>query len=167
MNYIKGKFKQSIYKSDVGYNVGLFNLTTIGGCGGTLGLVILMFFFAKSQRYKTFSKIVLPCGIFNTNEPLVFGMPIMLNAVLLIPFIITPLIILLLAVLFINIGLMPAPVGLMIPASTPPIFSGIMQGSWRLAVFEVFAIALQIGIYLPFFKVLDKQALKEEETQNN
>lgn len=150
------------------YNVGLFNLTTIGGCGGTLGLVILMFFFAKSKRYKTFSKIVLPCGVFNTNEPLVFGMPIMLNTVLLIPFIITPAIILLLAVFFINIGLMPAPVGLMIPASTPPIFSGIMQGSWRLSLFEVFAIALQIGIYLPFFKVLDKQALKEEkEKQNN
>lgn len=149
------------------YNVGLNNLTTIGGCGGTLGLVIVMFFFAKSERYKTFSKMVLPCGIFNVNEPLVFGMPIMLNVVLLIPFILTPLIILLLAVLFINIGLMPAPVGLMIPSSTPPILSGLMQGSWRLSVFEVFAIALSAVIYLPFFKVLDNQALKEEQAAKN
>ena len=43
---------------------GMFDLTTIGGCGCTLGLVIVMFFFAKSKRYKTFSKVVLPCGLF-------------------------------------------------------------------------------------------------------
>lgn len=144
------------------FNVGLFNLTTLGGCGTTIGLVISMFFFAKSKRYKAFSKIVMPCGLFNVNEPVVFGMPLMLNPITIIPFMLTPLLVLILAYLAIKLNIMPAPVGLMIPASTPPIISGLMQGSWKLSVFEVFVIILSAVIYFPFFKVLDNQALKEE-----
>lgn len=144
------------------FNVGLFNLTTLGGCGTTIGLVLSMLFFAKSKRYKAFSKIVAPCGLFNVNEPVVFGMPLMLNPVTIIPFMITPLIVLLLAYLAIKFNFMPAPVGLMIPSSTPPIISGLMQGSWKISVFEVFVILLSAGIYFPFFRILDNQALKEE-----
>lgn len=144
------------------FNVGLYNLTCLGGAGTTIGLVLVMFFFAKSKRYKAFSKVVAPCGLFNVNEPVVFGMPLMLNPVTLIPFLITPLLVLLLGYLFIKMNLMPAPIGLMIPSSTPPIFSGLMQGSWKLSVFEVFVIFLSGAIYYPFFKVLDNQALKEE-----
>ncbi|ERK29835.1 PTS sugar transporter subunit IIC [Clostridium intestinale] len=144
------------------FNVGLFNLTTLGGCGTTIGFVISMFFFAKSKRYKAFSKIVMPCGLFNVNEPVVFGMPLMLNPITLIPFLLTPLLVLFLAYFAIKFNIMPAPIGLMIPASTPPIFSGLMQGSWKISVFEVFVIFLSAGIYFPFFKILDNQALKEE-----
>lgn len=144
------------------FNMGLFNMLNIGGCGSTLGLVTIMFFFAKSKRYKSFSKIVFPCGIFNVNEPVVFGMPLMLNPITIIPFILTPLLVLLLAYLAITLKLMPAPLGLAIPASTPIIFSGLMQGSWRLAVFEIFVVFLSAAIYFPFFKILDNQALKEE-----
>ena len=69
----------------------MYDFACNGGCGCTLGLVIVMFLFAKSKRYKEFSKIVLPCGIFNINEPLVYGMPLMLNFTMLIPFIVTPI----------------------------------------------------------------------------
>ena len=144
------------------YNFGLYNLTTLGGSGTTIGLVIVMFSCAKSKRYKAFSKIVMPCGLFNINEPVVFGMPVILNPVIFIPFLITPLIVLMLAYLSIRLGIIPAPIGLMIPSSTPPIFSGLMQGSWKLSVFEVFVIMLSAAIYYPFFKILDNQALKEE-----
>ena len=144
------------------YNFGLYNLTTLGGCGTTIGLVIGMFFFAKSERYKAFSKVVMPCGLFNVNEPVVFGMPLMLNPITFIPFLITPIIVLLLAYFAINLNIIPAPIGLMIPSSTPPIFSGLMQGSWKLSVFEVFITFLSAVIYFPFFKILDNQALKEE-----
>ena len=57
------------------WNTSMYDFACNGGCGCTLGLVIVMFLFAKSKRYKEFSKIVLPCGIFNINEPLVYGMP--------------------------------------------------------------------------------------------
>lgn len=52
------------------WNTSMYDFACNGGCGCTLGLVIVMFLFAKSKRYKEFSKIVLPCGIFNINEPL-------------------------------------------------------------------------------------------------
>src|SRR5699024_12750642 len=90
------------------FNCGMFDLTTIGGCGCTLGLVIVMFFFAKSKRYKTFSKVVLPCGLFNINEPLIYAVPLMLNAAMIIPFIVMPLVRLLLGYAAIILGLKPA-----------------------------------------------------------
>lgn len=144
------------------FNCGMFDLTTIGGCGCTLGLVIIMFFCAKSKRYKTFGKMLLPCGIFNINEPLIFGMPLMLNATLLIPFIVMPVISLILGYLAIVIGLMPAPVGLIGATSVPIIFSGIMQGSWRIGIFQIVITLISIVVYYPFFKALDNQACKEE-----
>ena len=61
------------------WNISMYDFACNGGCGCTLGLVIVMALFAKSQRYKQFSKLVLPCGIFNINEPVVFGMPLMYN----------------------------------------------------------------------------------------
>lgn len=144
------------------FNCGMFDLTTIGGCGCTLGLVIIMFFCAKSKRYKTFGKMLLPCGIFNINEPLIFGMPLMLNATLLIPFIVMPVVSLVLGYLAIIVGLMPAPVGLIGATSVPIIFSGIMQGSWRIGIFQVVITLISIAVYYPFFKALDNQACKEE-----
>lgn len=115
------------------FNCGMFDLTTIGGCGCTLGLVIIMFFGAKSKRYKAFGKMLLPCGIFNINEPLIFGMP-----------------------------LMPAPIELIGATSVPIVFSGMMQGSWRIGVFQIVITLISIVMYYPFFKALDNQACKEE-----
>lgn len=144
------------------FNCGLFDLTTIGGCGCTLGLVIVMFFFAKSKRYKTFANMLLPCGIFNINEPLIFGMPLMLNATLLIPFLVMPILSLLLGYGAIALGLMPAPIGLIGATSVPVFFSGIMQGSWKIGVFQIVIVLLSVVVYYPFFKALDKQACLEE-----
>ena len=106
--------------------------------------------------------MLLPCGIFNINEPLIFGMPLMLNATLLIPFIVMPVISLLLGYLAIAVGLMPAPVGLIGATSVPIIFSGIMQGSWRIGLFQVVITVISMVMYYPFFKALDKQACEEE-----
>lgn len=147
------------------YNAGLYNFTTIGGCGSTLGFVIVMTLFSRSQRYKTYSKMFLPAGIFNINEPVVFGVPLILNPITLIPFIITPLVTLIAGVALIKFNIMPAPIGIMIPSSTPPILSGLLQGSWKISVFEVCAILFSCLTYYPFFKVLDKQALDEENKE--
>ena len=146
------------------FNIALYDLTTIGGAGSTLGFVIVMALFAKSQQYKKFSKLVLLPGLFNINEPLIFGMPIILNPLVFVPFVFTPIIILLLGYAAIVIGIMPAPTGMFIPASTPIVFSGLMQGGWKIAVFQVFAVALSAGIYYPFFKLMDKQALANERS---
>lgn len=144
------------------WNTSMYDFACNGGCGCTLGLVIVMFLFAKSKRYKTFSKIVLPCGIFNINEPLVYGMPLMMNFTFVIPFILTPILSLLMAYGAIVLGLMPAPTGI-IGMNTMPLFIyGVIQGSWKIGVYQIIATLMSCAIWYPFFKAADQQALKEE-----
>ena len=145
------------------FNCGMFDLTTIGGCGCTIGLVIVMAIFAKSERYKTFAKIVLPCGLFNINEPLIYGFPLMLNAAMIIPFVVMPLISLVLGYVAIALGLMPAPVGLIGVTSMPIFFGGLLQGSWKIGVFQIVITIISCFVYYPFFMAMDKQALAEEK----
>lgn len=147
------------------WNTSMYDFACNGGCGCTLGLVIIMFLFAKSKRYKTFAKIVLPCGIFNINEPLVYGMPLMMNFTFVIPFILTPILSLLMAYGAIVLGLMPAPTGI-IGMNTMPLFIyGVIQGSWKIGVYQIIATLMSCAIWYPFFKAADQQALAEEQAE--
>jgi PTS system cellobiose-specific IIC component len=146
------------------WNISMYDFACNGGCGCTLGLVIVMALFAKSQRYKQFSKLVLPCGLFNINEPVVFGLPLMYNFTFLIPFMVTPILSLLMAYGAIQLGLMPAPTGIIGISSMPIVIYGIMQGSWKIAVYQVVATLMSAAIWFPFFKAADAQALAEEQT---
>lgn len=145
------------------WNVSMYDFACNGGCGCTLGLVIVMALFAKSKRYKAFSKLVLPCGIFNINEPLVFGLPMVMNFMILIPFILCPILSLLLAYLFIQLGLMPIPTGVIGFNAMPIFVYGVLQGSWKIGVYQIIATVMSAAIWYPFFKVMDKQALEEEK----
>lgn len=144
-------------------NFGLYDLACLGGSGTTIGLVTNMFFFSKSKRYKAFSKIVFPSGLFGVNEPVVFGMPIMLNVMLLVPFLLTPLVVTALGYGLISMGIITAPIGILGAGSLPPFFHGIVQGSFSFGVYELFAVVVSMLIYFPFFKTLDNQAVKEEK----
>lgn len=145
------------------WNVSMYDFACNGGCGCTLGLVILMFFCSKSKRYKTFSKVVFPCGIFNINEPLVYGLPLMMNFEFIIPFIVTPIVSLLMAYGAIMLGLMPAPTGIIGLNSMPIFIYGVMQGSWKIGVYQIVATVVSALIWYPFFRAADSQALKEEQ----
>ena len=147
-------------------NFGLYDLACLGGCGATIGLVIVMFFFSKSQRYKAFSKLVLPCGLFGVNEPVVFGMPLMLNVIMLIPFLVTPIVIVVIGYILMNMHIITPTIGVLGAGSLPPLIHGIVQGSLSFGIYEVFATVISMGIYYPFFKVLDNQAYKEELEEN-
>lgn len=138
--------------------------TSVGGAGGTLGLCLIMFFLAKSKRYKTLGKIALPAGFCGINEPVIFGAPIVLNPILLIPFLLTPIVTFSLSYLLTNLNILPILYGTDIAMGTPVILSGLLAGGPRVAVWQVFIIAIQMCIYFPFFKVLDNQARKEENT---
>lgn len=145
------------------WNVSMYDFACNGGCGCTLGLVIVMALFAKSQRYKQFSKLVLPVGIFNINEPVVFGLPLMYNFTFIIPFLVTPILSLVLAYVCIQTGLMPIPTGVIGISNMPIMVYGIMQGSWQIGVYQIVATLMSAAIWFPFFKVADAQALKDEE----
>lgn len=137
--------------------------SNLGGSGDTIGLVILMFFKAKSEQYKSFGKLTLPCGIFSVNEPVIFGLPVILNPIMLIPFILCPIVLVCLGYALIQFGIVAAPIGILGLGSMPPLISGIMQGSLSWGIFQLVAVVISIIIYYPFFKTLDNQALMNEK----
>lgn len=138
-----------------------------GGIGGTIGLAILMAFFAKSVRYRTVGKIAIIPSFFGINEPVIFGVPILLNPLFFIPYILSAVIHNTLAYVLTAIGILPRLIGLQIPWTVPPIISGFLSGGIRPAIFQIFQILLSIAIYYPFFKIIDNNALKMEKEPCN
>lgn len=135
----------------------------IGGSGATLGLVLAMFIAAKSKYSKTMAKATIVPSIFNINEPVIFGMPIVLNPVLIIPFIITPLIGAILAYVATSIGLVN-PTYVMVPWTLPAPIGAYLStgGDWRAIVLVLVNITVSILVYLPFFKMYDQKLLEQE-----
>lgn len=134
------------------------NFVKIGGSSGTIGLALAAVFFSKSQQYKTLGKLAIGPAVFNINEPLVFGVPIVLNPIMLIPFIITPLLLTTITYLAMTSGIVPLTNGINLPWTMPPIISGFILSGWQGAALQVGLIALSFGIYYPFFKVQDNKA---------
>ena len=128
-------------------NIGMWDLANLGGSGATIGLVILMFFTAKSEQYKSFGKLTLPCGIFSVNEPVIFGLPMILNPIMVIPFVLCPIILVLIGYALIQTGIVVAPIGILGLGSMPPFISGLMQGSVSWGIYQVVAVLISILIY--------------------
>ncbi|MGV2622927.1 UNVERIFIED_CONTAM: PTS transporter subunit EIIC [Halobacillus marinus] len=140
-----------------------FLYSLIGGGGCTLGLCLLMAFKAKSKQLKAVGKLSLPTSLFSINEPIIFGVPIVLNPILAIPFIFTPIVTITCAYLTTVSGLIPTPIGVFLPTGTPVLFSAFVQGGILLVLFQVLMIGVTIVCYYPFFKRLDKNRCKEED----
>ncbi|OUL07829.1 PTS sugar transporter subunit IIC [Trichococcus shcherbakoviae] len=141
------------------------NFIKIGGAGATFGLALLCLFVAKSSQFKTLGKLAIGPAIFNINEPLIFGMPIVLNPILMIPFILSPVVMTTLTYILMNIGLIPLTNGVNIPWTTPPIISGFLISGWQGAVWQVIEMGLSALIFYPFFKLEDNKAYQIEMGQ--
>ncbi|WP_019244162.1 MULTISPECIES: PTS cellobiose transporter subunit IIC [Bacillus] len=135
----------------------------LGGAGATLALIVAIFLVAKSAQYRSIGKITAPAGVFNINEPVLFGVPIVLNPILLIPFVLIPIVLTCTSFFAISMGLVPKTVAL-VPWSMPPIFSGYLAsgGAWQGVALQIFNFLLAVAIYIPFIKVQDIQAIKAE-----
>lgn len=136
--------------------------SSMGGAGGTLGLCILMAFVARSQRYKTLGRLALPAGVCGINEPITFGTPIVLNPIMLVPFVITPVTTFLLSYGATVLRIIPPLNGVEIPTGTPVLLSGWLTGGWKVLLFQVGITFLQILMYFPFFTVMDRRAVADE-----
>lgn len=137
--------------------------TTYGGGGSTLSLLIVMLTVCKSKRVKELGKLAIVPGIFGINEPIIFGLPVVLNPIIAIPFIIVPVLNTLISGLVFQLGWVPYTNGVMLPWTTPPIISGwLSTGSWTGSVLQLFELVLGILIYYPFIKMMDRQYLAEE-----
>lgn len=134
-----------------------------GGVGSMWSLAIIMTFFSKSEQFKTLGRIALPTTTFFINEPLIFGIPVVLNPLFFIPLMLITPTLAVLTYLVMSAGIVPIPNGAQIPWTTPPILYGLMQGSWKIAAWEVVANFLAGCAYYPFFKIADKKAYEEEQ----
>lgn len=141
------------------------NYVKLGGCGCTIGLAIIAAFMAKSDQYKTLGRLGIVPGFFNINEPLIFGIPIVLNPIMMIPFILSPVIFVSLSYFVMKIGLVPIANGVNIPWTTPPIIAGFLISGWKGALFQLVEIVVSMAWWYPFFKIVDKQALEQEQKQ--
>ncbi|MGM0307662.1 PTS system, cellobiose-specific IIC component [Enterococcus sp. AZ045] len=136
----------------------------IGGAGCTIGLAILLAFTAKSKYASKLGKAIITPSIFNINEPVIFGVPIVLNPTLIIPFIFAPMVCATIAWFATKLGLVSA-VTITAPWTLPgPIGAYLATGGdWRAAVLNILLIILSIFMYYPFVKIYDKNELAKEQ----
>lgn len=150
--------------------MGVFPL--IGGNGMTFGIILVSLFIARSIRLKETMKMVVVPSAFNISEPITFGLPVVLNPFVLVPWILAPVVTVIISYFAIASGLVPRPIGVTVVWTTPVILSGwIATGSWTGGVLQIVNVVVSTLIWLPFMKALDKQYLKEEgdshEVQKN
>ena len=135
---------------------------TFGGAGSTLSLVIAMVLFCKSKRINSLGKLSLMAGIFNINEPIIFGLPIVLNPTMIIPFMVVPTVNIVISYFCMALGLVPICSGVNIPWTCPLGISGFLATNWVGGLLQIALLLLGVVIYMPFIKIMDKQYLRDE-----
>lgn len=134
----------------------------IGGSGATLALVI-MFLRSKSKFLKSLGKLSIVPGLFNINEPVIFGAPIVMNPILAIPFVLAPVVMGIIAYFATVSGIVPMMMA-RLPFTIPSPLGAIMSTDWSLAAGALTMInfAVSYVIYYPFFKIFERQQLERE-----
>lgn len=135
----------------------------VGGSGATLALVVAMILRARSAQMKSLGRLAIGPGIFNINEPITFGMPIVLNPLLIIPFVLTPIVLTIITYFAMSTGLVARPNGIAVPWTTPILISGYLAtGKASGVVMQAINFIVAMAIYYPFLRIWDNQKLEEE-----
>ncbi|MEG0134043.1 MAG: PTS transporter subunit EIIC [Clostridium sp.] len=142
-------------------NLQMFRVAILGGAGNTIGLILLMI-KSKSTHLRTLGKLSFVPGLCGINEPVIFGGPIVFNPILAIPFILTPVVTVSLTYFVQKISLITP--GYIIDPSFTPFFAQAYLSSldWRNVVFVLALVPLSVLMYYPFFKVFERNQLREE-----
>ncbi len=145
-----------------------FGMGNIGGSGCAIGLCLCILLFAKSAQYKALRPISTPAGLCAISEPMVFGVPLVLNPIMLVPMLLAPTCTFVLGYLAMKTGLVPYMPGTAVPTGTPVLLSGFLTwADFRGVLLQAVLIAVSTLIYYPFFKMADNQALALEKEENN
>ena len=142
---------------------GFFTIfVNVGGTGATLALALIML-NSKEPGYRKVSRLSLPTQIFQINEPIFFGFPIVLNPIFMIPYIFNALILTASTYLLMQWGIIHKPF-VNVPWTTPPIIGHylVTGGDWKAAIWGVLSIGIAMVVYFPFAKVAERQRLKAE-----
>ena len=136
----------------------------VGGTGATIALALIMW-NSKEPGFRKVSRISLPTQIFQINEPIFFGFPIVLNPIFMIPYILNALILTAGSYLLMHWNVIHKPF-VNVPWTTPPIIGHylVSGGDWRAAVWGVVSILIAMLVYYPFAKAAERQRLKAEAT---
>lgn len=132
-------------------------MVLIGGCGASMGLLLSILLFSRRRSTRQLSKAALLPMVFNVNEIMVFGLPIIYNHIFLIPFLLTPLVCFSTTYFAMFTGLVPMVIR-EVEWTTPIFFSGYLAtGSVAGAVIQGINLALSVLIYYPFVKLYDRE----------
>ena len=126
----------------------------MGGSGTTFALLLAIFIVVRKQRnhpYHQVAKLSTPAGLFNINEPVIFGLPIVLNPIMLVPFILVPVTLTIISYVALSTGMVPKTVAI-VPWTTPPIISGylVTGGSVRGVLLQIVNLSIATAMYIPF-----------------
>ena len=144
------------------------NNVWLGGSGATLPAVVYMLIFAKSKLLKDIGKISIGPGLFNINEPVTFGLPVVLNPMLMIPYILSPLVIITIMYIGTAVGLFPI-MDKMVPWTTPIFISGFLAAAGGFGarimsvIAQVICFAAAFVIWFPFIRAWDNVNVKLEK----
>ncbi|MFP4498544.1 MAG: PTS sugar transporter subunit IIC [Vulcanimicrobiota bacterium] len=142
-----------------------FVWAAIGGAGSTLPLCLFML-FSKVKHLRNVAKISILPSIFNLNEPLIYGLPIVMNPLLAVPFVLTPVVLVIVNYLALYFRLVHRIFIYPIYTMPLPVHAYLATLDWRapLLIFIDFLIAS--AIYFPFFRLLERVELKKEKEEN-
>ncbi|WP_338210893.1 PTS sugar transporter subunit IIC [Lactiplantibacillus paraxiangfangensis] len=142
------------------------SFVNLGGTGVTIGLIIAIFIIGRRNKpYMSVASLAAAPGIFNINEPLAFGLPLVLNPMLFVPYILSPMVSVSIAYFATVSGFMPA-CSNMPPWVTPPIIGAVIAtASWQGGVIAAINILVSILIYAPF--VYMSTAMEIRRTKKN
>lgn len=130
----------------------------MGGCGTAICLILALVFFSKRKRNSRLAKLAAVPMLFNINELMIFGYPVIFNTTLLLPFILTPLVSFLTTYLAMRFGWVPL-VCTEVNWTAPVLLSGYMAtGSAAGSILQAVNIAIGVFIYCPFVKLYDKRS---------
>lgn len=133
----------------------------IGGCGGTLCLLIALLLFGKRKSNRSLSKLALVPMLFNINEIMTFGLPVVFNPILFIPFLLVPMVLILVSYGAMTIGIVPLPVH-EVEWTTPVLLGGYQAtGSVAGSVLQVVNLAVGVMLYKPFIRLLEDESLND------
>ena len=130
----------------------------LGGSGATLGLIIAVLLFSKVQSERTVISISVAPGLFEINEPITFGMPIVMNPTYMLPFIVGPTVLAALTYILMKGNIIERGC-LSIPWVTPPVLAGFLMtgGGFKAAIYQVITIILDTILWVPFVMMSNKQ----------
>ncbi|HAW4197479.1 TPA: PTS sugar transporter subunit IIC [Escherichia coli] len=142
----------------------------LGGSGATLGLILAIFIASRRADYRQVAKLALPSGIFQINEPILFGLPIIMNPVMFIPFVLVQPILAAITLAAYYMGIIP-PVTNIAPWTMPTGLGAFFNtnGSVAALLVALFNLGIATLIYLPFVVVANKaqNAIDKEESEED